>query len=1152
MLFIKKLFTSLLLFSSVGIMLMCSLPTAKDSADKPLNLRCEYVKNPLAVNSTAPFLSWEIPLSEKMQSQSAYQILVSATEKDLNADKGDLWDSGKVLSGQSRHIKYSGKTLKSGQQVYWKVRIWNQDSLPSSWSKVNSWSVGLINKLDWQARWIGKGEDPNPDSPQTEPAPYLRKKFKVYKKIRSARVYVSGLGYYELSLNGKKVGDYVLAPAPTNYDRRNLRHLLYDYKGRSKTRVLYNTFDVTDYILKGENVAAVILGNGWYNQRDRRAEGWMWYDTPRMILQMVIEYTDGMKEYIISDDSWKLSHGALLHDAIFTGEVYDARLEPPGWKQPGFDDSAWQKAKIVRAPLGELKAQLTPADKITNSIKPKSKKVLSDSTVVYDFGEMFSGWVKIAVKGERGRRITLRYFEELGGNYRQKDVYILSGNGVEEYEPKFTWHAFRKVEISGLGGKTLLIDVAGKDVHTAVERAGNFDSSNELFNRIYRNYLRTQLGNFHGSFSSDCPHRERLGYTGDGQLLVESSIFNFDMTRFYRKWLNDMADAQDSVSGFVPHTAPFGGGGGGPAWGSSYVIVPWIYYLYYGDSGVLKKHYQGMKHWVEYLGTRTDNAGIVVREEPGGWCLGDWAAPGKVEIPPPFVNTCYYFYVSDILSKTAEVLGKTEDAKFYSRLKERIKNDINKAFYDQEKKYYWQNRQGANAFPLVFGIAPQEDIPQIVENLVNNILNNKGHFDSGILGTPLILEALSKYGREDIAFTLMNQRDYPGYGYVLEKNTTTLWEYWDGKLSHSHPMYGSVIRWFFKALGGINPDPQIPGFKHIIIKPLICGDLTYTKSTYHSIYGEINSNWEIIDNTLYLNVEIPANTSATIYVPASGKDKVIANNKFAWGKAVYKKTEKGRVVYSVTPGKYEFVSEDIGSIIKKVHVATPQITPYDTLFLKPHKAKITIKSATLNAEIHYTLDGSNPDKKSAIYGGPIELTDNTVVKAVAYKNGYLPSFIKTVKVNFADPNINGINYTVYEGEWRGKPDLTKTRPVSNGKTFRFKVKNIKKREDYFAVIFQSYLEIDKSGQYTFYSSANDGSVFYIDDQVVVDNAGYFGAKTDKGKIKLQKGRHLIKILYYENSGSESLDVYMEGPGMAKQAIPPYKLFLNPKECLNEK
>ena len=1138
----RKSISYILVFILGGLMLSCTLITKKKEL-KPLDLRCDQVENPLAINSTSPRLSWTLPSLEETQTQLAYHILVSSSVEDLNKNVGDLWDSGKMNSDQSQHVKYVGKPLQSKQLVYWKVRIWNQHDQPSEWSEASKWKIGLLEKKDWEANWIAVSEDKNPDSPETYPAPYFRKEFKINKPIKAATVYVSGLGYYELYLNGDKVGDYALAPAPTNYDKRNMRNLLYKYNDRSKTRVLYNTFDISDMLRQGENAVGIILGNGWYNQRDRREEGWMWYSTPRLILQMEIEYNDGTSEKLISDNAWNVSTGALQYDGIFTGELYDASLEPVGWNIPGFNDSHWKTAKIVHPPTGKLQAQLTPSDKVVRSIKPKSKTELSDKKYSYDFGEMFSGWVKIKVQGKKGSRITLRYFEEMGGQYRQEDVYVLSGNGVEEYEPRFTWHAFRNVEIEGLSESVKLIDITGRVVHTAVDSVGFFESSNELFNKVYENYIRTQLGNYHGSFSSDCPHRERLGYTGDGQLLVESSIFNFDMSRFYRKWLNDMADVQDSITGFVPHTAPFGGGGGGPAWGSSYVIVPWFYYIYYGDTDVLEKHYSGMKHWVEYLGTRTDKNGLVAREEPGAWCLGDWAAPGKDEVPPPFVNTCYYFYVTDILSKTAAVLGNDKEEKYYTTLAMEIKDNINKAYFDKEKKQYWQNRQGANAFPLAFGIVPDEDVNPVVENLVKNILNNKGHLDSGILATPLILDVLSKFGREDIAFTMMNQRDYPGYGYVLEKQATTLWEYWDGKLSHSHPMYGSVIRWFFKELAGINPDPENPGFKHIIIKPLISGDLSHVSASYNSIYGQIVSRWQIKDNNLYLNVEIPSNTTATVFVPSNDENSVKINNKSKWGKAKLIKSDETTTVYTISPGKYEFVSKNINSIIKPIHVSTPQIMPYDTLFLKPQKANIFIESATTGANIYYTLDGSIPDQKSIEYQGPFELDKNTIVKAAAYRDGYIPSFMKSIKINFIDPKINGIDYTVYEGMWDKKPDLDKIKPVSSGRVYRFDVNSIKKREDHIAIIFKSNLEIDHDGDYIFYSSANDGSVLYINNKVVVDNAGYFGRKTDNGKVNLKKGRHSIKVIYYENTGSETIDVNIEGPNLAKQPIPPYKLFI---------
>lgn len=1120
-------------------------PGGLPDAARPEELRCNAVKNPLAVDTATPLLGWNLPPLEAMQAQRAYQILVSSSRERAGANVGDLWDSGRVDSGQSQFIPYGGRALPSRQAAYWKVRVWNQDRQVSGWSETNSWRMGLLTESDWTANWIALSEDSNPDSPETHPAPYFRRDFVIDRPVASARAYVCGLGYYELSLNGARAGDMVLAPAPTNYDRRDLRHLLYPYADRSSTRVLYNVIDISKLLVPGENTAGMLLGNGWYNQRDRREEGWMWYDTPRLILQIEIEYEDGTAERVVSDGRWKAATGALLHDGIFTGEIYDARLEPAGWNRPGFDDSGWDSARIVRAPSGRLEAQLAPPDRAVRDIAPVSAAESVTGILDYDFGEMFSGWVRLAVQGEAGTRLTMRYREELGGTYGQEDVYVLRGGGVEQYEPRFTWHAFRHVEIEGLSDAVTVHDVTGKSVHTDVAPAGSFECSNELFNRIYQNYIRTQLGNFHGSFSSDCPHRERLGYTGDGQLLAESSIFSFDMAQFYRKWIHDMADAQDAETGFVPHTAPFGGGGGGPAWGASYVIVPWQYYLYYGDVDILRENYAGMKRFFAYLGTRVDGRGLIVREEPGGWCLGDWAAPDELELPPPFVNTCYLYHLADILSRVAAVLEEEEEDRVqFEGSAEKIRGDINRAYFDAGTKRYWQNRQGAHTFPLAFGIVPAQELQPVLDNLAQSAIANQGHFDTGILATPLMLEVLTAGGREDIAFTLMNQRDYPGFGYILEKDATTLWEYWDGKLSHSHPMYGSVVRWFFKDLAGINPDPERPGFKHTVIKPVLAGDLTHVAATYRSAHGRIASAWTIRDDTLTLNVEIPPNTTATVQVPSSGAESVSALTKTPWGKA--ERAGRGRKTtnYTVTPGTYEFVSRNIGDLVQPVHVSTPMISPRDSLFLKPESAAISIESATSGAAIHYTLDGSVPDQNSAFYGGPIELHGTTAIRAIAYHAGYLPSFVKGATITFVDPGRNGIAYAVYEGEWDERPDLAFSEPVSRGKTYRFEVGMIEKREDHVAIVFESNLEIGAAGDYTFYSSANDGSVLYLDGGVVVDDAGYFGTKANSGQVRLQPGRHPIRIVYFENTGSESLDVYIEGPGLPKQPIPPDKLFFD--------
>jgi alpha-L-rhamnosidase len=489
------------------------------------------------------------------------------------------------------------------------------------------------------------------------------------------------------------------------------------------------------------------------------------------------------------------------------------------------------------------------------------------------------------------------------------------------------------------------------------------------------------------------------------------------------------------------------------------------------------------------------------------------------------------------------VLGNENEKRHYAGLARHIKEDINRAYYDAEKKLYWKNRQGANVFPLAFGIVPEQDVIPVLNNLIENILSNEGHFDTGILATPLTLDVLTQYGREDIAFTLMNQRGYPGFGYILENQATTLWEYWDGKLSHSHPMYGSVIRWFFKALAGINPDPEKPGFKHIIIRPIVSGDLVHVAAGYRSLYGQILSRWRIEDHTLYLDVEIPSNTSATVFVPASDENSVRICRQSDWGSAERIEHAGNSTVFAVTPGKYEFASERIGNIIKPIHVSTPSITPDDAIFIEPQKASISIESATTGASIYYTLDGSMPDQSTMEYDGPFELNNNTVVRAVAYRDGYTPSFIKSTSVNFINPLIHGIQYRVYEGAWEERPELELTKPVSSGRIDGFHVEDIEKREDYVAIVFTSHLEIDADGDYVFYSSANDGSVLYLDHAIVVDNAGYHGKKVYSGKIYLQKGRHPIKVLYFENTGSESIDVYIEGPNLRKQPIPPYKLFL---------
>lgn len=865
----KIIFASLIL-----LILTQNVVLSKPLMVKIERLECEYLSNPIAIESKQPKLSWQLVSDDKAKSQTAYRLIVASSISLLQQNKGDYWDSGKVNSASSAQVVYRGKPLGSGRKVYWKVMIWDEKNEPSGWSESAYWAMGLLQASDWKGKWIGALEHPYPDSAITYPAPFFRKEFRSEKKIKQAVVYISGLGFYELFLNGKKIGDQVLAPAVTNYDKRPLKKLLYPYDDQSTQRVLYNTFDVTNNINQKNNAIGIQLGNGWYNQRDRRVEGDMWYDTPRLIFQLEIQYVDGTSVVISSDNSWKTIEGPLLKDGIFTGEKYDARLELGAWNSVGYSDVQWKNALLVRPPTGSLHPQTAPFDKIMRVLVPAFDGKTKDSVYSYHLDETVSGWASISVKGKAGNRVKIRYINEEGEDYGQFDTYILKGSGLENWEPKFTWHAFRRIEVISQDVSLDQESLKIKEVHTAVTSNGSFECSNPFLNKINSAYIKTQNANFHGSVSSDCPHRERLGYTGDGQVIVESSIFSYDMRQFYRKWLDDMDDARNKKTGFVTHTAPFGGGGGGPAWGSAYVIMPWAYFSYYGDTAMLTRHYTGMKQWVEYLETRTDKDGLVTREEPNGWCLGDWCTPTNVEVPAPLVNTAYFYYVTDIMSKIAKTLHHNEDYARFSDLAKGIKVNFNNAYFNTSKQSYWEGRQGADVFALAFGLVPEENYRAVFGSLLAHLKSINYHFDTGILGTPLLLKVLSQNGRDDIAYQIMNQKDFPGFGYLLDAKNSTLWESWNGDGSRCHPMFGSVVEWFYSGIAGIKADPVNAGMKHFVIEPKPVSDLSYCKSSYNSLYGKIRSEWKKnADGKLQILIEVPENTSASFVLP-DNKQKI--------------------------------------------------------------------------------------------------------------------------------------------------------------------------------------------------------------------------------------------------------------------------------------
>jgi alpha-L-rhamnosidase len=549
-----------------------------------------------------------------------------------------------------------------------------------------------------------------------------------------------------------------------------------------------------------------------------------------------------------------------------------------------------------------LHPQTAPSDKIIRTLKPAFDGRIRDSVYQYHINETVAGWAALRVKGQAGSEIKIRFISEEGDDYGQYDYYTLKGTGIETWEPKFTWHAFRKIEVVS---KDVVLDSASikvKEVRTHVAPNGSFECSNPFLNTINTAYLSTQEANIHGSVSSDCPHRERLGYTGDGQVAMESAMLSFNMTQFYNKWIDDIGDAQNKKTGFVTHSAPFGGGGGGPAWGSAYIIMPWLYYSFYSDTTVLKRHYTSMKQWIEYLKTRTNANGLITKEEPGGWCLGDWCTPAKIEIPEPLVNTAYFYHVTDLMSKMAGVLGNEKDRSSFSSLAQEIKTNFNKAYYNASTKSYWEGRQGSDVLALAFGLVPEEKYDAVFNSLLEHLAKINYHFDTGILATPQLLKVLSKNGRNDIAYKIMNQKDGPGFGYLLDSKNSNLWEFWGKGGSQSHPMFGSVIEWFYSGIAGIHQDPANPGMKHFIIEPKPVGDLTYCKASYNSLFGLVRSDWKISgESNMEIQIEIPVNTSATFVLP-SNKMQLIDKS----GKNILVKKINGKYVAEFASGVYSF------------------------------------------------------------------------------------------------------------------------------------------------------------------------------------------------------------------------------------------------------
>jgi alpha-L-rhamnosidase len=874
-------------------------------AQSPENLRCEWQTQPIAIQTTAPRFSWTIAAGSENRigiRQTAYRVIVASGKTAITRHLGDMWDSGRVNSSDTLQITYAGKTLASASFYYWAVQTWDQDGM-AHWG-ASTFQTGLLLQKDWSATWISAAISPE----SVKSLPLFRRDFVIAKRVARAVVYVSGLGQYELHLNGEKLGDGVLAPGWTDY----------------RKTVLYNAFDVTAALHKGGNVFGVLLGNGMYNvenTKDRYTKFVASMGTPKLLLQAQISFSDGTSMRLVSDHNWRTIQGPITFSSTYGGEDYDARMEQPGWDRPGFREKDWLEAQETEGPGGKLAAQQSPPIKVGETFKPVRVTEPKPGTFVYDLGQNFSGWPLISVTGPRGSSIKLIPGELLDrdGLASQRSsgdpqwyAYTLSGQGTESWSPRFSYWGFRYVQVERQpdnGVMPELVSLSGQFIHDAAPETGQFESSDDLLNRIHR-LIDAAIKSNMQSVLTDCPHREKLGWLEESHLLGSALMYNFDLATLYEKISNDMSDSQQA-DGLVPDISPeyvvFDEGfRDSPEWGSAVVLDPWLTYQHYGDSGSLAAHYDSMKRYAAYLASKA--SGNII-----AYGLGDWydigpGEPGVSKLTSLGVTaTAIYYQDLVTLAKTAKVLGKpSEEAGFRSQAAS-VRESFNKRFYTPETHVYDRSSQTDYAMPLVLGLVPDQDRGVVLDKLVEDIRAHNNHVTAGDIGFHYVVEALMDNGRSDVLFDMLSRTDSPSYGFQLARGATSLTEAWDANPldSQNHFMLGHAEEWFYRGLAGIDFDLSRPEPERIVIRPSPVGKLTSAQATYNSVLGIISSKWSNQDGGFVLTVDIPANTIALIKFPAA---KAAADDPAG---VSLKNSENGISTYQVVSGHYVFRSKQL-------------------------------------------------------------------------------------------------------------------------------------------------------------------------------------------------------------------------------------------------
>ena len=861
----------LFVFVSVFVPVILNAQTVKISG-----LQCERLVNPLGIDAAQPRLSWMMEDARNGAMQTAYEVTVSTDSTAISSGRGTAWQSGKI-NDASQLVIYKGETLQPFTRYYWQVKVWNKDG-NAVISPVANFEMGMLQIKNWQGAWILDTRDIN-----LKPAPYFRKAFSVNKKIISARAYIAVAGLYELYINGQRIGDHRLDPMYTRFDRRNL----------------YVTYDVTEQLQQGSNAIGVLLGNGWYNHQSTAV--WYfheapWRARPSFCMDLRITYNDGTTEVVETGKDWKTTLSPVIFNSIYTAEHYDATKEIPHWNETSFNDSAWHEIIYAPAPSQNVVAQALNPIRAVDEIPAVSVNKFSDTVYVFNLGRNISGVSKIKVKGEPGTILYLKHGERLYNNGRvdlsninvhyrpaddkdpfQTDIYILKGDGSEEtFMPRFNYKGFQYIEVTSNKPLSLTKEsLTGYFMHSDVAPVGTVNSSNITINKIWSATNNSYLSNLFG-YPTDCPQREKNGWTGDGQTASETGLYSFDGITIYEKWMADHRDEQQP-NGVLPSIVPTDGWGyewgNGPDWTSTIAIIPWNIYLFYGDSKLLADCYDNIKRYVDYINLNYPT-GLTT------WGLGDWI-PVKSQSPVELTSTAYYYADVKILAEAAKLFGKKDDYNFYTALSQKIKNAFNKKYFDESIGIYDKGVQTELSVPLFWGLVPDNLKTKVAASLAKRVMADSIKLDVGLLGTKAILNALSENGYPDLAYKLASRETFPSWGWWIANGATTLYENWPinagSDISMNHIMFGEIGAWMYKALGGIKPDPSNPGFKNILLHPYFVAGLDHFSASHQSPYGVIRSEWKRNGKKIIYNVTVPANSTASLILDVQGKQMVYKN-----------------------------------------------------------------------------------------------------------------------------------------------------------------------------------------------------------------------------------------------------------------------------------